>query len=45
VEIKANDLRNAVRFRTGLETAMDDMGMLIASIYIDQQMRPMKYKS
>ena len=29
-EIKANDLRTAVRFRTGLETGVDDTGMQVA---------------
>ena len=33
MDIKANDLRTSVRFRTGLETGVDDTGMLVASIY------------
>jgi hypothetical protein len=33
VEIKANDLRTAVRFRTGLEMGVDDTGMLVAFVY------------
>lgn len=33
MEIKANDLRTAVRFRTDLETGVDDTGMLVAAIY------------
>lgn len=32
MEIKANDLRTAVRFRTGLETGVDDTSMLVAFV-------------
>jgi hypothetical protein len=45
VEIKASDLRTAVRFRTGFETGVDDTGMLVAAICIDQQLLLIKYKS